>query len=161
MNIFEFGMQMEKDGEQFYRELTARAGSKGLALILGKLADAEVEHYNILKKMSEDLDPGLAETDLLTDVKNVFSRMKTEEKGFDFNASQVDLYRKAQELEKKSEAFYQEQSAAAVSDVHKDIFDRFAAEEQKHVVILENIIEFISRPDSWLENAEWHHMDEY
>ena len=120
-----------------------------------------MDHFNILKKMSEDLDPGLAKTDLLTDVKNVFSRMKTEEKAFDFNVSQVDFYGKAQELEKKSEAFYLEQSGAAESRAHKEIFVRFAAEEKRHGVILENIIEFISRPDSWLENAEWHHMEEY
>lgn len=40
MNIFEFGMQMEKDGEQFYHELASKAGSKGLAHILEKLADS-------------------------------------------------------------------------------------------------------------------------
>jgi rubrerythrin len=161
MNIFEFGMQMEKDGEQFYRELAAKAGSKGLTHILEKLADSEVDHFNTLKKLSENSDPALAESHLLTDVKNVFAGMKEKENAFDFNVSQADLYRKAQDLEKKSEAFYMEQSAAAESSDHKDIFDRFAAEEKQHVVILENIIEFISRPDAWLENAEWHHMEEY
>ena len=161
MNIFEFGMQMEKDGEQFYRELAARAGSKGLSHILEKLADSEVDHFNTLKRLSEKSDPAFAETHLLTDVKNVFARMKEEEKAFDFNVSQADLYRKAQDLEKKSEAFYLEQSAAAESSDHKAIFNRFAAEEKQHVVILENIIEFISRPETWLENAEWHHMEEY
>jgi len=27
--------------------------------------------------------------------------------------------------------------------------------------LLENIIDFISRPRNWLENAEWHHLDKY
>jgi hypothetical protein len=38
-----------------------------------------------------------------------------------------------------------------------------AAEEKKHLRIMENIVEFVSRPEpgNWLENAEWYHLDEY
>ena len=27
--------------------------------------------------------------------------------------------------------------------------------------ILEGIIEFVSRPQTWLENAEWNHLEDY
>jgi hypothetical protein len=36
-----------------------------------------------------------------------------------------------------------------------------ADEEKKHMILMENLIEFVSRPDTWLENAEWYHLDEY
>jgi rubrerythrin len=43
----------------------------------------------------------------------------------------------------------------------KGLFLQIAEEEKKHYWILENILNFISRPQNWLENAEWYHLDEY
>lgn len=39
----------------------------------------------------------------------------------------------------------------------------FASEEEKHLRIMENIVEFVAGPEPgfWLENAEWHHLEEY
>lgn len=34
-------------------------------------------------------------------------------------------------------------------------------EEKKHYFLLDNIIEFVSRPEQWLENAEFYHLEEY
>ena len=53
MNVFEYAMQMEKDGEVFYRELAEKAGSKGLKNIFTNLADNEAEHFNIFKAMKD------------------------------------------------------------------------------------------------------------
>jgi hypothetical protein len=36
-----------------------------------------------------------------------------------------------------------------------------AKEEQVHYFILENIINFLSRPQAWLEDAEFVNLDEY
>jgi len=38
-----------------------------------------------------------------------------------------------------------------------------AKEEANHLRIMENIVEFVTRPEpgNWLENAEWHHLNEY
>lgn len=44
MNIFEFAMQMEKDGEAFYREIAKKTKNSGLQKIFNTLADEEVVH---------------------------------------------------------------------------------------------------------------------
>jgi hypothetical protein len=43
------------------------------------------------------------------------------------------------------------------------IFLQLEDQEKKHLRIMENIVEFISKPEpgNWLENAEWHHLDKY
>jgi rubrerythrin len=161
VGVLEFAMQVEKDGEQYYRDLAGKCGDKGLATILKLLADAEVTHYNVLKEMAEGVDPTLPKTTLLSDVKNVFVRMKEEGKPFDFDLSNVDLYKKAQDLEKKSEEFYRQRADAAENDAEKEILARLAVEERQHYLLLGNLIDFLSSPTTWLENAEWHHMDEY
>lgn len=161
MDIFEFAMQMERDGEKYYRELAAKCDDRGLNTILLMLADAEVSHYEVLKKMAKGADPGVTETKLLSNVKNIFARMNAKGKVFDFDISQVDFYKKACDLEKKSEEFYREKATAAPDSVQREIFEKMATEERQHYVVLSNMIEFISRPNTWLENAEWHHLDEY
>jgi len=36
-----------------------------------------------------------------------------------------------------------------------------AKDECRTKLLLNNAINFINRPESWLENAEWYHLEEY
>jgi len=161
MDIFEYAMQMEKDGENFYREVAQQSPNRGIKTILTMLADEEVRHYNAIEKMKSAEPVQLAEGSVLTDAKNVFAQLKESGEKFTSETNQIGLYEKALDIEKKSQDFYTEK-AGEVSDPNaKELFLRLAQEEQKHYVLVENIIDFLSRPDTWLENAEFCHLDEY
>jgi rubrerythrin len=161
MDIFEFGMKMEEDGEAFYREIAEKSADKGMKAILTLLADSEVKHYNVLKKMKEHSETGLDAVTLMPEVKNVFEQMKDDKGDLDADVSQVEMYSKAREIELKSEVFYREQADAAEAPAARDIFVQLADEEKEHAVILDNICDMLSRPDAWMENAEWRNMGEY
>ena len=160
MDIYEYAMQMEKDGENYYRELAQKTPNTGLRNILTMLADAEVVHYNTFKKMNENLKVELPETTILRDVKNVFVMMKGSGELLNINLSQTELYKKAQDIEKKSEDFYLNKAKEVEDLSQKRILVKIAGEENNHYLILENIINFISRPEEWLENAEWYGLGE-
>ncbi|KAB2832670.1 MAG: hypothetical protein F9K48_10015, partial [Candidatus Brocadia sp.] len=66
MNIFDFAMQMEKDGEQYYRNSAQKTQNVGLKKILGMLADAEVKHYDILQKMKKNETTQLPDSEILS-----------------------------------------------------------------------------------------------
>ncbi len=160
MDIFQYAMQMEKDGEDYYRQLADRTENKGLKTILTMLADEEVKHYNTIEEMkTEKLQ--LAQTTILADAKNVFVQIKESNENFDFDSKQAELYKKAQDIEKKSEDFYREKVNQVEKEYQKEIFLKLAEEEKKHYFLLENIIQFVSRPETWLENAEFNHLEEY
>ncbi len=160
MNIFEFAMEKEKYSEDYYRRLAERTNNKGLETIFNMLADEEAKHYKIVSDMKEDVAPDLADTTVLSDAKDVFTKMRKSAQKFSFDISQTGLYKKAQDIEKQSQNFYLEKAKEA-EETQKEIFLRLAEEEKKHYFLLENIIDFVSRPETWLENAEWHHLDEY
>lgn len=160
MDVYDYAMQMEKDGEQLYREGARLSGHKGLASIMTMLADAEIAHYNLFKSMKEHKGGRLPEANLLKDVKNIFVTMKEQGGLESIGVSEIDLYKKAQEIEKKSEDFYRE-SASKVDGAERESLIQVADEEKKHYFILQQIIDFVSRPQQWLENAEWYHLDEY
>jgi len=161
MDIYEYAKQMEKDGEAYYRDLARKTNNKGLKNILNTLADAEIKHFKVLQRMQEEDKTPLPDTTILSDVKNIFAKMKEEKESGDINISQIELYKKAQENEKESEAFYSVKANETDKQAQKEILLKIANEERTHYFILENIINFISRPETWLEDAEWYHLDEY
>jgi rubrerythrin len=160
MDIFEYAMQMEKDGEAYYRQLAEQAGNNGLKTIFSMLADEEVKHYEVVKQMKTQRAQ-MAETQVLTNAQNVFVQMKESGETFDIDARQVELYKKAQDIEKKSQDFYSEKAKEVTHEHQKEIFRQLAVEEEKHYFLLESIIQFVSRPDTWLENAEFYHLEAY
>jgi len=160
MDIYEYAMQMEKDGENFYRALAEKTGNSGIQNILIKLADAEVKHYKIFQAMKRNEEVEVTDTAILSEVRNIFVQMK-DEQSFSVDVSQIALYKKAQDIETMTRDFYLEKAAEMKDPSQKEIFLKVAEEEKKHYFILENIISFVSQPESWLENPEWYHLEEY
>jgi len=162
MNIYKYAMKMEKDGENYYSELVTKTDDTGLQNILKMLANDEVKHYKIIEQMMKsDASAELAETGILKNAKNIFIEIKGKNIVFNFNLSQVDFYRKAREFEEKSYKFYLEMSDKVEIKSQKKLFLMLAEEEKKHIFLLENLVEFVSRPETWIENAEFNHLDDY
>jgi rubrerythrin len=140
MDIYEYAMNMEKDGESFYRELAAETRNQGLKSILIMLADAEVRHYGLFRNMKQHGSPS-KNMEELSYIKNIFQILK-EEKQFNIQTSQMELYRKAQDLEKQTRDFYLTESKK-VDEPQRAAFSAIAAEEQRHYLILEDIIKMV------------------
>ncbi len=158
MNIFEYAMQMEKDGQEYYRQLARQTDNKGLQTILTMLADEEVKHYNAIERM-QTAEPHMTEVTILTDARNIFVQIKESGESFDFDIKQTDLYRKAQDIEKESRDFYSGKADEVTEEYQRELFLKLAEEEKRHYFLLDNIIEFVSRPEYWLENAEFCHLE--
>jgi rubrerythrin len=153
---------MEKDGENYYSELANKIDDAGLQNILRMLANDEAKHYNIIEQMIKtDVNVELAETGILKNAKNIFIKIKGKNLVFDFDLSQINFYRKAQEIEEKSYKFYIEMSDKVEIESQRKIFLKLAGEEKKHMFLLESLVEFVSRPETWIENAEFNHLDDY
>lgn len=162
MNVFEFAMQMEKDGEKFYREIADKTNDPGLKRIFNTLADEEVVHYETFKKLAEKSGADAIESNILDKAKNIFAEMK-DAGGFDVSSEteQTEAYKKAMEAEKEAYEFYEAKAAEVEDENEKKILLTFAREERRHYRLLENVLEFVSRPESWLEDAEFSKMEDY
>ncbi len=83
-----------------------------------------------------------------------------EEKEIDLDVTQVAFYKKALDVETDSAKFYLERADKEKDPHRKEIFLTLANEEKSHCVLLENLVNLVSQPDTWLENSEWYHLDE-
>jgi rubrerythrin len=160
MNIYDYAMQMEQDHESFYRELAARTTAPGIQRILTMLAADEAKHYQIVSQLKADAPvPQLASTEILSDAQTIFAQMQGQD--FDLKGLQVEVYQQAQALERKTHDFYTEKAQEAENAAHKELFLKLADEEQRHYFLLDHVIEFIDRPRTWIEDAEFNHLQEY
>ena len=164
MNIYEYALKMERDGEKFYRELAGNCRIEGVRTILTMLASEEVKHYDtitLLKKQAGNSLP--VNSKIVDNVRSIFVRMKEKKADICFDSSELDSYKKARDIEEMSQKFYLDKAADTEQEGERQIFLRLAAEEEKHLRIMENLVEFVARPEpgNWLENAEWHHLEEY
>ena len=165
MDIYEFAMQMEKDGENYYRKLIKGCKDPGLKKIFAMLADEEVKHYTFIEQLSQKTGlPQANDTQILENVKNIFVEMREGKQVPQIDTTEeTNAYRKACDIEEMSRKFYLEKAQEVEGEQAKLLLNQLAKEEEKHLRIMENIVEFISRaePGKWLENAEWHHLDTY
>ncbi len=160
MDIYKFAMQMELDGRHFYQDLATKTENAGIKSVLTMMAESEAKHYNVILDMQKnDKTEYSKDTEVLTKIKNVFTKMK-EEKEIDVDVSQVEFYKKALEIETNSEKFYLERADEEKDAHRKEIFLTLAKEEKGHCILLENIVNLVSQPDSWIENSEWYDIDE-
>jgi len=163
MQILDYAMQMELDGEKYYRELATTCPDAGIRGILERMADAEVKHYETLKQIKANGPAEMAADEVRADAKNLFQVMMDSKETFDFNVSQLDLYKQACDVEYKARDFYLEHVDSVESDESKLLFKRLADEEGLHADIMASVVEFVghAEPGNWVEDAEWFTREEY
>ena len=161
MDIFEFAMEKEKFSEEYYRDLANRANHLGLKNILTMLADEEAKHYRTVERMRTETPEQVTDVPVLDRAREVFEKMRVAPKKFDLLINEAELYRKACQIEEQSKKFYLERAEEASDPDQKRVFLLLAQEEDKHLFLMENIYSFVSKPESFLENAEMYHFSDY
>ena len=160
MDIYEFALKMEKDGQDYYRKLANDCQDVGVKAILQMLADEEVKHFEILQAMQKNADIAHKSPETMAQVKNIFEQMLERKESLQLNRKQSDLYRKAHDIEVESGKFYREKASEMSMDKDRDLLIMLAVEEERHAEILANLADFVAQgdPGRWLEDAEWHNM---
>ncbi len=160
-NIFQFAIDTEREAELYYRNLADKTSHTGMKNILTRLAEEEVRHAKIIADMAAGRTDVPSATTVLPDVKAMFSKIVSNNLKLEPAVTAVDVYQKAKDFEIKSRDFYQAKAGEVNNPKQKEVLLFLAEEEKKHAFLIDNIISFVSRPESWLEDAEFNHLDEY
>lgn len=160
MNIFEFAIQMEREGQQYYHELASKSTHKGMRDILNTLAADELKHQQVIEQIREG-SSAITETEAFDKAKNVFQQMKDFGGGIDLSGDEDSLFRKAIELEQRSVSFYLDRADQVETPEQQALFKQLAEEEKKHCHLLDCLLDFVASPKTWLEDAEFNRLDEY
>lgn len=165
MNVFEFAMKMEKDGQHFYESEASRTKHPALRKIWLQLAGDEIKHYEIFKRLRDgEIQEAKAMSELGTQIlasaKTIFEQLPRGEADAKFGDDVIAAWNKAQDIERETEKFYRDKSKEEKVPEVKRAFGLLADEEHKHVVLIEHVLEFLHQPKSWLDDAEWSNISQ-
>lgn len=161
MKDFKFAIEMELDGEKYYREQAEINKDNVLHPVCLILAEDEKKHAQILLDKMNEKPCQLVDSDILSEAKSIFEGIgdiKVEGKK---TASQFDFYRIALDKEQKSIDLYTEYKSKASKAEEKEFFDFLIKQEQQHFAMLDQLSTMLRHTDDWIENAEFGIRKEY
>src|SRR6056297_1111888 len=161
MDIYQFAINFEQENREYYEELAEKSESERIKNVFLELASEEAKHERIVKQLRDKEDVGDLEFDIIPKVNKVFEEIKADMPDNVMPKDQVDVYKKALNMEEKSKDFYSEKAEEVDNGKVRDVLKRLAKEEKKHENIVRSIIELVNRPNTWLEDAEWYHLEDY
>jgi rubrerythrin len=161
MNIFEQAISLKKEKINYYRQLARESSSPGVRDIFSKLAEEEENHSRMIEQMSVNAPCRTVETTILADARQIFEAMSQKQEQPAYVNAQLQLYERALRYEEEANRMYSQKAKQVSDPCQKDVFNWIANEEKKHKAVIETIINFVSKPERWLENAEWYHIETY
>ena len=158
MDVFEYAMNMEIEGEKIYRTLANKNNDVGLKVIFEMLADMEKEHYRVFSEMRTNNFKQAERPDILPDILKVLKWMKNRMEKITLDTPQLEIYRQAMESEKEAQVFYSEKANESNDPMTKTALLQIAEEEHRHFEILEEIIGALSPDGMDIEDGGWSRM---
>ncbi len=158
MDVLDYAVNMELDGEKYYREQAAKNGENPLNTVFNALADEEANHAEIIKEKARGQAYRAGEIAPM-ESRHVFDGLVDFQMDVKENPDQLDAYRMAMDKEKQSIELYRKMSDEAGDD--DGLFKFLIGQEQEHYRILEQIVELVKRPTEWVESAEFGNRKEY
>ncbi|MBD3392936.1 MAG: hypothetical protein GF418_12595 [Chitinivibrionales bacterium] len=160
-DMWEFAKGFEKEGKEYYERLAKESSIEELSGVFSILAAEEQRHYDLFDKLQKGQQAEAENSGALGSAKEAFARLSKDNDMPEVIEDAESVYRKALTLENSSIKFYEEALVKLEDAEQKSIVTDVLDQERSHARIISGMIEFIGRPKEWLENAEWHHLDEY
>ena len=162
MNVFDFAMEMEDSGKEYYENLAKGAMLPGLKTIFTRLAEDEQKHYELFRDLKAGNKSGsIPETEILDTAQNVFLLLPRDAEALKDMSGALVAYQHAMKLEADSFRFYEDAASRETDAGVKSLLLMIASEEHKHFNVLENIYNFVNAPNQHLDWGEFSNLDEF
>ncbi len=155
MEGLSFAINMEVEGEAYYREQAQKNRGNALEHVFSDLADEESRHAALLRECERE-QPFTGGEDFSS---NVFDGLSDFKLDVIAQPGQIEAYRLALDMEKKSIELYERLLNEAGG--HSELYEFLIGQEKEHYRVLEEIIRLLSRSEQWVESAEFGRREEY
>jgi rubrerythrin len=161
-DILDMAMDLELKSVEFYSTLARQTAIEAVSNVFRFLSGQEKAHYEIVKAWRDNIPaPVLQSETILVDSDKIFKNLSEHfSKADDRALNYYQAYEQALLFEEQSVHYYRRLLGKS-DDGRKAIIMRIIDQEKSHARFIKNLMEFLRHPGEWLENAEWHHLDEY
>jgi rubrerythrin len=150
--VFEMGMDIEKNGEAYYRKAAELASDEEVRKIFEELMNAEMEHYNTFKGLRESI-PAEDTTPMVSDPEDqeylyldalvksrLFTNVREAEKIATETAGPIEALQAALTFEKDTVLFFTEMKGRTREDLGRQEIDKLIDEERRHIIWISGLI---------------------
>ena len=145
--IFDLAIQIERNGDAFYKKASENTGNSQLKETLTELAKMEIDHENTFQELKKKLCKSDKEQTVFDPYDELQSYLKAFADGHVFdlkdpsqslsgNESGIDILKKAIGLEKDSIVLYIGMKELVPKDLGRDMIDKIIGEEMGHIQLL-------------------------
>jgi len=162
MSVLDDAIVFEERAQKYYSEAQAQVRDPSAKKILELLAAEEHKHAAALRAMKSGEDADLKAPSLLKQVRGLVEGAASDGRtSISTDATMRDILQRAMEIEQTTEQFYREHAHAADEQRLRELFDRLAAQEAEHYLLVSSLAEYFDRPAEWVESAEFGLRPEY
>lgn len=161
METLDLALSLEFDLEKYYTEQAEKNKDNSLAVVFNMLADEERKHVEILLGKADLLDVNVEDKNILKEARDLFWKMADFKSDIKELPDQLDSYRMALEMEEKSLKFYRSLQEAAEDSKAKETYQYLIKQEDIHCIIMEELVKLTTRPEEWVESAEFGLREDY
>jgi len=161
MNIFEIAMKKEQEVKSYYKKLADETSLLGVKNIFLLLAADEQRHYDAVLSMKNNAE---CEVPVYSPALEAAREVLGDFFGDTFPASKMknslDSYRHALLVEAESIQFYEGILESVTDKRLKTLLATILCQERDHYTIVENLYEYVLRPEYFLAWAEFSNLRE-
>ena len=144
--VFEMGMDVEKNGEAYYKKAAELAKDPQIKKAFNYLAAEEQKHWETFKELRESLPPKSSmptiadpegQKGLYLDAlvrSRLFNNTREAEKVASSVENEIEALKAALNFEKDTILFFQTMQSMTREDLGRDKIQQLIEEEQKHVI---------------------------
>lgn len=161
MTAWDFALQNEADGIEFYSAKAEENKENALHRVFTMLIKDEQRHYELLEHYRDHSDKVFPSDDALASLDSLFKDPESLVQDVYTAYDQLKTYKMALEIEKKGIDLYHKIASEAEDKDQKGLFSFLRSQEQQHFELFEELIKRVSRPEEWVEAAEFGHREDY
>ena len=164
MDFLNFAKEIETRGMEQYAVLAHKTEAKELSAVFAFMAEQEKRHYELFDAWQKKGEaPTLSQETVVSRAKEALNQLADHfiDQKFLPPIDYEQAYDQALLFEKKSVALYEESLPSVADSGQQAMLKMIIDQEKAHASFISALMEFQHHPGEWLENAEWHHMDEY
>lgn len=159
MNVFDIAMEKEQEVKTYYEKLAEETSHPGVKNIFLLLAADEQRHFDAVKSMKNEIGFEVpADSPALEMAREVLGGFFGDNVPASNLKKSLDSYKHAMSVEADSVKFY-EGILETVKDASlKQVLTTILRQEREHYSIVENLYEYVLKPEYFLEWAEFSNL---
>lgn len=160
MNAIKTAIQLEKDGEKFFKEAANNTNNEQGKQMFRQLALDEARHLKVFQEMFEGLTGDLKWGELLRDTKGavkvpIFKEEELKKSKDRGTTADIEALRLALDAEREAISFFGKVADSVDDEKAKEVFKRIQKEEEFHYALIQAEIDHIHNSGFWFDMADF------